>query len=209
MLLVVVMMFTMRLTHFEIMRVDLAGILISFLLMLICTKTNPLTLLPIKISHLASSIHINMRTSTISCVAVILLGDNISAFTSSGSVCHRRGVASLQAHKTSISCDRSAFLRTSLATAISSVTVLSPTIAFADEDLTMPTAEEQKAADVSCDICLDTSQYNNLCNMKNLLFVLRRVNLFGYWIIYCTPPISRLYELHESYKKSYLTLGLT
>lgn len=96
-----------------------------------------------------------MRTSTISCVAVILLGDNISAFTSSGGVSHRRGVSSLHAHKTSTSCDRSAFLRTSLATTIASVTaVLSPTIAFADEDLTMPTAEEQKATDVSFDVCI-------------------------------------------------------
>ena len=93
-----------------------------------------------------------MRTSTISCVAVILLGDNISAFTSSGSVCQRQGVTTLHAHKKSTTCDRSAFLRTSLATSIASVTaVLSPTIAFADEDLTMPTAEEQKSTDVSCD----------------------------------------------------------
>jgi len=191
------------------MRVDLAGILISFLPAYCTASFRYLpTYILLFIHYYSLPPYINMRTSTISCVAVILLGDNISAFTSSGSVCHRRGVTTLRAHKTSTSCDRSAFLRTSLATAISSVTVLSPTIAFADEDLTMPTAEEQKAADVSCDICLDTSQYNNLCNMKNLLFVLRRVNLFGYWIIYCTPPISRLYELHESYKKSYLTLGL-
>ena len=100
-----------------------------------------------------------MRSSIIiSCVAVILLGENTSAFSSSGSVCQRRGVSSLLAYKTSISCDRTAFLRTSLATTIASVTaVLSPTIAFADEDLTMPTAEEQKATDVSCDICLDTN----------------------------------------------------
>ena len=95
-----------------------------------------------------------MRSSIIiSCVAVILLGENTSAFSSSGSVCQRRGVTTLHA-----SCDRTAFLRTSLATTIASVTaVLSPTIAFADEDLTMPTAEEQKATDVSCDICLDTN----------------------------------------------------
>ena len=94
-----------------------------------------------------------MRTSTIFCVAVILLGEkNISAFTSSGSVCQRRGVTNLHAHKKLTTCDRSAFLRTSLATSIASVTaVLSPTISFADEDLTMPTAEEQKAANVSCE----------------------------------------------------------
>ena len=98
-----------------------------------------------------------MRSSIISCVAVILLGENADAFSSSSSVSQRRGV-SLHAHKTSTSCDRSAFLRTSLATTIASVTaVLSPTIAFADEDLTMPTAEEQKATDVSCDVCLDTN----------------------------------------------------
>lgn len=116
-----------------------------------------------------------MRSSIISCVAVILLGENADAFSSSGSVCQRRGVTTLQAHKTlSTSCDRSAFLRTSLATIASVTAVLSPTIAFADEDLTMPTAEEQKAADVSCDICLDTSQYNNLCNMKNLCSYIKR-----------------------------------
>ena len=101
-----------------------------------------------------------MRTSTIFCVAVILLGEkNISAFTSSSSDCQRRGVTTLHAHTKSTTCDRSAFLRTSLATAISSVTVLSPTIAFADEDLTMPTAEEQKAADVSCDILEESTLY--------------------------------------------------
>ena len=98
-----------------------------------------------------------MRSSIISCVAVILLGENTSAFSSSGSVCQRRGVSSLYAYKTSKSCDRTAFLRTSLATIASVTAVLSPTIAFADEDLTMPSAEEQKATDVSCDICLDTN----------------------------------------------------
>ena len=47
-------------------------------------------------------------------------------------------------------CDRSAFIKTSLAS-IAAITTLSPTIAFADnDDLSMPTAEEQKAADVSC-----------------------------------------------------------
>ena len=72
-----------------------------------------------------------MRSSIISCVAVILLGENTSAFSSSGSVCQRRGVSSLYAYKTSKSCDRTAFLRTSLATIASVTAVLSPTIAFA------------------------------------------------------------------------------
>ena len=50
----------------------------------------------------------------------------------------------------SSTCDRSAFIKTSLAS-IAAITTLSPTIAFADnDDLSMPSAEEQKAADVSC-----------------------------------------------------------
>lgn len=85
-------------------------------------------------------------------VALVLGGDKISAFTATAGVGPRHLDVSLCAHDTSSSsCDRSAFIKTSLAS-IAAITTLSPTITFADnDDLSMPTAEEQKAADVSCE----------------------------------------------------------
>ena len=92
-----------------------------------------------------------MRSSSFafSLVALVLSGDKTSAFTVGGGPRHHE--VSLFAHDTSsLTCDRSAFIKTSLAS-IAAITTLSPTIAFADnDDLSMPTAEEQKAADVSC-----------------------------------------------------------
>ena len=73
----------------------------------------------------------------------------MSAFTATTPrVVHQTALSS----STSPSCDRSDFLKNSLATIVA-ITTLSPTIAISadgvNDDLAMPSADEQKAAEVS------------------------------------------------------------
>ena len=94
-----------------------------------------------------------MRSSSFSlCLIALSTGNSASAFTTSlpgGAIAGQRSNVALSAHDTS-PCDRSTFLKTSLAS-IAAITLASPAVAddTTVDDLAMPSAEEQKAADVS------------------------------------------------------------
>ena len=96
----------------------------------------------------SSSIINTMRSLSFVCSTVALISGSASAFTTGSASAQRSSSVALQAQTDpSSSCDRAAFLKTSLAT-VAAITASCPA-AFADDDLTMPTPGEQKVADVS------------------------------------------------------------
>lgn len=95
---------------------------------------------------------VTMRSLIFATATAVILGDHtVSAFTAATPrVVHQTALSS-----STSPCDRSGFLKTSLAT-IAAVTSLSPTITIAadgvNDDLAMPSVNEQKASEVSCNI---------------------------------------------------------
>ncbi|KAL7541647.1 hypothetical protein ACHAXR_011094 [Thalassiosira sp. AJA248-18] len=92
-----------------------------------------------------------MRSSSFACSLFALLTGAASAFTTCPGVTPGQSPVALQAHRLGdTSCDRVAFLKTSIA-AVAAITTFSPAIAVAEDavdDLAMPSAEEQKVSEL-------------------------------------------------------------